>query len=245
METIIKAEGITKEYKDIKVVNNVSFSIERGKIYGFVGPNGAGKTTTIKILLGMIRPTSGKIQIMGKDLEQSREEILGNIGALVEGPAYYGDLNAYDNMRIVALMKKVSAEKIKPILETIGLGQTGNKKVKKFSLGMKQRLSIAQALLGEPQLIILDEPVNGLDPSGIHEIRQLILALKEKKNMTVFVSSHLLSELEMIADEVIIIKDGSIIYNGQVDGLKKINDSNNLEEAYLSLINKKGVNLEW
>lgn len=245
MNSIIEVIGVTKKYKNISVVDDVSITLEKGKIYGLIGPNGSGKTTTIKMMLGMIKPTKGIVKVFGKEIRLSREEILKNIGALVEGPAFYGDLNAYDNMRIVALMKNVSTEKIRPILETMGLEKTQNKKVKEFSLGMKQRLGIAQALLGDPTVLILDEPVNGLDPSGIHEIRELILALRNKKDITFFISSHILSEIEMIADDIIALNEGKILYSGELNGLKDVSKGSSLEEAYLNLLEKKECKIEW
>jgi len=242
---IITVENVTKQYDKSSVVSSIKFNVEKGKIYGFVGPNGAGKTTTIKLILGMIKPTEGSISILGDDISVNRERILKHIGALVEKPAFYGELNAYDNMHIVALMKGASVGSITELLKIMGLENTANKKVKKFSLGMKQRLGIAMALLGDPQIVILDEPINGLDPIGIHEMRKLILSLKNERSMTVLVSSHILSELEMIADELIIINAGQIIYCGSLDAFRKEFESDSLENAYIKIISASGGEHQW
>lgn len=236
MEKLIKVSNIDKSFKKNKILDNVSFELEAGNIYGFIGPNGAGKTTTIKIMLGLITPDSGRIYYKNKAVGSLYKDSDINIGALVNSPAFYGDLSAKENMRIIAKMKGVDEKEIDKVLETMRLGNLGNKKCKNFSMGMKQRLGIAEALLSKPEIIILDEPINALDPQGIYEVRELILELKKKYKTTVFVSSHVLSELEMICDQVIIIDKGKIRFSGDIENLKQMEGSENLEECYFKLL---------
>ncbi|MBU3713971.1 MAG: ABC transporter ATP-binding protein [Ferruginibacter sp.] len=221
MSTILEVQGLTKKYKNLTAVNNLSFKVEQGDIYGFLGQNGAGKSTTIRMMLSLIKPTSGEIEIFGKSLYANKKEILSQIGAIIEKPDMYKFLSAYDNLRIFSKMSRIKADrkKIMEQLEVVGLANRSKSKVKTFSQGMKQRLGIAIALIHNPSLIILDEPTNGLDPQGIADIRNLILSLSKEMNKTVIVSSHLLSEIELIANRMIVIDKGKKIVEGTVKEL--------------------------
>lgn len=220
-EKIIEVRGLTKKYKNLVAVNNLDLNVYRGDVFGFLGPNGAGKSTTIRMLLTLIKPTSGYIKIFGKSLQKSRIEILKKIGAIVEKPDFYLYLTAYKNLEVLGKISggDTSKNNIMKMLELVGLEKRYNSKVKTFSHGMKQRLGIAQALLHDPELIILDEPTTGLDPQGMKEIRDLILYLSKEKNKTVFLSSHILHEVEIIADRMIIINKGATQVEGTVDEL--------------------------
>lgn len=220
-EKIIEVTGLTKKFKDILAVNNLSLNVHRGDVFGFLGPNGAGKSTTIRMLLTLIRPNAGSIKIFGKPLKEKRNEILKNIGAIVEKPDLYGYLSAYKNLELLGRISGCNPhkKKIMEILELVGLSNRYKSKVKTFSHGMKQRLGIAQALLHDPELIILDEPTTGLDPQGMKEIRELIVYLSKEKNKTIFLSSHILSEVEQVANRMIIINKGSTVVEGSVENL--------------------------
>jgi len=213
--------GLTKKFKNITAVNNLDLNVYRGDVFGFLGPNGAGKSTTIRMLLSLIKPTSGSIKIFGNSIKENREEILRKVGAIVEKPDFYLYLSAYKNLEIFGKLSgaDVSKNKIMEMLELVGLSKRANSKVKTYSHGMKQRLGLAQALLHDPELIILDEPTTGLDPQGMKEIRELILYLSRTKNKTVFLSSHILREVELIATRMIIINKGSAQVEGTVDEL--------------------------
>jgi len=220
-EKIIEVKGLTKKYKNLVAVDNLDLNVYCGDVFGFLGPNGAGKSTTIRMLLTLIKPTSGYIKIFGKSLQNSRIEILKKIGAIVEKPDFYLYLTAYKNLEVLGKISggDTSKNNIMRMLELVGLEKRYNSKVKTFSHGMKQRLGIAQALLHDPELIILDEPTTGLDPQGMKEIRDLILYLSKEKNKTVFLSSHILHEVEIIADRMIIINNGATQVEGTVDEL--------------------------
>lgn len=221
MGSIIRVDHLTKHFRDIKAVENLSFTVEEGQVYGFLGQNGAGKSTTIRMLLTLIQPTSGSIDIFGMDLQRHRKEILRQVGAIIERPDLYKYLTALENLRIFATMSgiKISGEKLMDQLAMVGLEQRAHSKVKTYSQGMKQRLGIATALVHDPKLIILDEPTNGLDPQGIADIRNLILMLSREKNKTLLISSHLLSEIELIADSMLIIDKGKKLVEGRVNDL--------------------------
>ncbi len=220
-EQIIEVRGLTKKFKNITAVDNLNLNVLRGDVFGFLGPNGAGKSTTIRMLLSLIKPNSGSIKIFGLPLEKNRNEILQKIGAIVETPDFYKYLSAYKNLEILSRLSgiEVSRNKIMKMLELVGLEKRYKSKVKTFSHGMKQRLGIAQALLHDPELIILDEPTTGLDPQGMKEIRDLILYLSKEENKTVFLSSHILREVELIATRMIIINRGAAQVEGTVEGL--------------------------
>ncbi len=220
-EKIIEINGLTKKFKDVKAVDELSLNVYKGDIFGFLGPNGAGKSTTIRMLLTLIRPNAGKIKLFGKPLNEERAFILRDVGAIVEKPDFYNYISAYKNLEILGRIsgREVSSNRIMEILETVGLKERRTSKVKTYSHGMKQRLGIAQALLHDPDLIILDEPTTGLDPQGMKEIRDLIIHLRDEKSKTIFLSSHLLSEVEQIANRMIIINKGKTVVEGYVQDL--------------------------
>lgn len=231
---MIKVEHLTKQYGERYAVNDISFEVKKGEIVGFLGPNGAGKTTTLKLLLGLLKPTDGAITFFGQQMtDRNRLSILKQTGSLIENPSFYGHLTGLENLQIVAKLKKAPASEITKVLETVRLYEQKDKKVKQYSLGMKQRLGIAMALLGNPRVLILDEPTNGLDPAGIQEMREFIKNLPETHQMTVIVSSHLLSEMEQMADMVGIINHGNLVYQGTMESLETQGD--NLEDIFLKL----------
>ncbi len=221
MQPIVKVIGITKNFKDITAVQNLSFSVNEGEVYGFLGQNGAGKSTTIRMLLTLIKPSLGEIEIFGEKLNQHRNDILRQIGAVIEKPDVYKYLSAYENLQMFARLSgiKVTDQKLKEQLDKVGLISRANDKVKTYSQGMKQRLGIAISLVHDPRLIVLDEPTNGLDPQGIADIRNLILHLSRDLKKTVIVSSHMLSEIEQIATSVLIIDQGKKVIEGNAKEL--------------------------
>jgi ABC-type multidrug transport system ATPase subunit len=210
MNTILEINHLSKKYKDFTAVDDLSFSVNSGDVYGFLGQNGAGKSTTIRMMLTLIEPTSGEINIFGKPLSKNRHEILSKIGAVVERPDLYKYLTAYENLKLFAKMSNINVthKLLMDQLDMVGLADRSDSKVKTYSQGMKQRLGIGIALVHNPDLIILDEPTNGLDPQGIADIRNLILKLSTEMGKTVIVSSHLLSEIELIANRMIVIHKG-------------------------------------
>lgn len=220
-QTIIKVRNLSKKFGAFEAVKNVSFTVHKGDVFGFLGPNGAGKSTTIRCLLSLISPDDGSIELFDKSLQRNRSEILANIGSIIEKPDFYKYLSAQKNLEIFARISgaDVSKKEIHEMLDFVGLGDRAKHKVKGFSHGMKQRLGIAQTLLHKPELIILDEPTTGLDPQGIIEIRNLILRLKNEQNKTILLSSHQLSEIELIANRMVIINQGRSIVEGSVDEL--------------------------
>ncbi|MDZ7623018.1 MAG: ABC transporter ATP-binding protein [Ignavibacteriaceae bacterium] len=220
-ENVIEIYGLTKRFKEVLAVNELELTVNRGDVFGFLGPNGAGKSTTIRMLLSLITPTSGTIKIFGKTLLENRKEILANVGAIVEKPDFYLYLPAIKNLEILAKIsgKEVTHKRILELLELVGLKDRAKSKVKTYSHGMKQRLGIAQALLHNPELIVLDEPTTGLDPQGMKEIRDLIIRLSKEENKTILLSSHILSEIELVANRMIIINKGSKIVEGEVSKL--------------------------
>ena len=220
-ETIIKVEHLAKSFGSFQAVKDVSFTVSRGDVFGFLGPNGAGKSTTIRCLLSLIKPNAGKIELFGKSYTNSRSEILSKIGSIIEKPDFYKYLSAQKNLEIFARISgaSVSKSQIGEMLEFVGLAGRGGDKIGGFSHGMKQRLGIAQTLLHQPDLIILDEPTTGLDPQGIVEIRNLILRLKNEQNKTILLFSHQLSEIELIANRMVIINKGKSIVEGEVQDL--------------------------
>lgn len=221
MKYIVETNNLTKKYKKSSVVSRVNLKIPEGEIYGFLGPNGAGKTTSIRMLLGLIKATEGNVTIFGKDLNKNRLSILSDVGALVENPSYYAHLNAIENLEVYRLLRNIPKEKLHSVLKTVGLQNAAHQKVKEYSLGMKQRLGLAIALLGDPRLLILDEPTNGLDPQGIHEMRELIKSLAKERGITILVSSHLLSEIDQMATYVGIISKGRLIFQDKIEILRQ------------------------
>ncbi|TMI78798.1 MAG: ABC transporter ATP-binding protein [Bacteroidetes bacterium] len=228
MTPVIVVKHVSKDFKEIKALDDLSFSVPEGKVYGFLGQNGAGKSTMIRILLTLVRPTSGVVEIFGMDLKKNRKQILKNIGAIIERPDLYKYLTAKQNLEIFAVMSgvKIREKEIMEQLNKVGLAQRVNSKVKTYSQGMRQRLGIAVALIHDPELIILDEPMNGLDPQGIADVRNLILHLSKDLGKTLFVSSHLLSEMELIADSMLIIDKGKKIVEGKVAELLNPGETN-------------------
>jgi len=249
-EKIIEVHGLTKKFKNLTAVNNLELNVYRGDVFGFLGPNGAGKSTTIRMLLSLIQPTEGTIKIFGKDLRKERLEILKRIGGIVERPDFYLYLTAIKNLEILGKISEtdVSKKRLMEILELVGLEKRYNSKVKTFSHGMKQRLGLAQALLHDPDLIILDEPTTGLDPQGIKEIRDLIIYLSKEKQKTIFLSSHILKEVQIIANRMIIINKGTTQIEGYVDELLSADkfsvsfEVNNLNSAIELVKNSKWQN---
>jgi ABC-2 type transport system ATP-binding protein len=224
-ETVIEISGLTKQFKDVRAVDNLELSVFKGDVFGFLGPNGAGKSTTIRMILSLISPTNGSIKIFGKNLKEKRNEILSNVGSIVEKPDFYGYLSAQKNLEILAKISGIedSGKRITELLEIVGLNNRAKSKVKTYSHGMKQRLGLAQALLHNPELIVLDEPTTGLDPQGMKEIRDLILHLSREEHKTIFLSSHILSEIEIVANRMIIINKGTKIVEGEVAKLLNSN----------------------
>ena len=217
---IIATENLSKEYDGVYRVQDLDIRVKEGDIYGFLGPNGAGKSTTMKMLLGLVKPTSGTIEIMGKLFnEKNRKGILQSVGSLIEAPSYYGHLTGHENMELIRRLLDLPQKNIDEAIHIVRLENQMNKKVKNYSLGMKQRLGIAMALARKPKLLILDEPTNGLDPAGIEEIRELIKTLPSKYGMTVMISSHILSEIDQMATIIGIINQGSLIFQERMSVL--------------------------
>lgn len=219
--TILKCENLNKSFGKKKILKDVSFTIKKGDILGFIGPNGSGKTTTIKLILGLSSIDSGNVTINGFDIKKDFESAIKGVGAIVENPDMYMYLSGYENLKLVANMYNVSSSKIDEVVKLVKLEGRIKDKVSKYSLGMRQRLGIAQALINSPNLLILDEPTNGLDPEGIKELRDLLKDLAKKENITVLISSHNLAELDSFCNKVCIIQNGTIIESNEVKKLKK------------------------
>lgn len=246
-DKIIEINSLSKNFKDLRAVNRLNLNVFEGDVFGFLGPNGAGKSTTIRMLLSLIKPSEGSIKLFGKTLEKNRIEILKRIGAIVEKPDFYGYLSAYKNLEILGKIsgKEISKNRIMEVLEIVGLSKRYKSKVKTFSHGMKQRLGLGQALLHDPDLIILDEPTTGLDPQGMKEIRDLILHLSKEKKKTIFLSSHILHEVELVANRMIIINKGTMKVEGLVNDLLnakklKVSFEVNDEEKTINLLGQSG-----
>lgn len=238
---IIETKNLRKSYGDFTAVDGINLHIPKGSVYGFLGPNGAGKSTTMKMFLGLTKPTEGTFSIDGKKYPGNRMEILREVGSFIESPAFYGNLSGEENLDILRKILGLPKSDVAEALDLVGLTQYKNRLAKKYSLGMKQRLGLAGALLGKPPILILDEPTNGLDPVGIHEIRTLIRSLPEKFNCTVLVSSHLLSEIELMADTIGILNHGQLLFEGSLRELKdsarlKGFPTENLEDMFLAMI---------
>lgn len=238
---VIETNRLTKSYGGFTAVSELSMHVPKGTVYGFLGPNGAGKSTTMKLLLGLTRPTSGSFTILGMQYPGDRMAILKKAGSMIEAPAFYGNLTGAENLDIIRRILGLPKSAVADALALVGLTPYGDRLAKWYSLGMKQRLGLAGALLGEPPLLLLDEPTNGLDPAGIHEIRTLIRTLPQMYGCTVLVSSHLLSEMEMMADRVGILNHGRLLFEGTLDSLRQTAvargfSGENLEEIFLDLI---------
>ncbi len=243
MDYIITTEKLTKRYKNFTSVKNVSLHIRKGSIYGFLGPNGAGKSTTMKMLLGLTVPTKGSFTIDGKHFPEDRLTILKEIGSFIESPSFYANLTGRENLDIIRKILQLPQKSVDEALDLVGLTEFGDRLAKKYSLGMKQRLGLAGALLGQPPILILDEPTNGLDPSGIHEIRNLVKSLPALYDCTVLISSHMLSEIELMADDIGVLNHGRLLFEGSLDSLRQNAlqagfATDNLEELFLSMIEK-------
>lgn len=247
---IIETQNLSKSYADFTAVSNVSLHVPRGSVYGFLGPNGAGKSTTMKMFLGLTKPTGGSFTIDRKKYPKDRVEILKEVGSFIEAPAFYGNLSGEENLEIIRKILELPKSSVSEALEIVGLTPFKRRLARNYSLGMKQRLGLAGALIGKPPILILDEPTNGLDPVGIHEIRTLIRSLPEKFDCTVLVSSHLLSEIELMADHIGILNHGHLLFEGTLKKLKNQAASlgyptDNLEDTFLALIDadnqQKGV----
>lgn len=231
MNYCIETKALSYRYSGTEqILANVNIHVLTGSIYGFLGPNGAGKTTTLKLLLGLLRNQEGSIEIFGKDFQSNRIETLSKIGSLIESPSIYGHLTATENLEVFRLMYNVPKTRIAEVLQLVGLAHTANKKAKAFSLGMKQRLSIAIALLHHPKLLVLDEPTNGLDPNGILEMRELLQRLNREEQITIIVSSHLLAEIEKLVTHVGIISKGRMAFEGTLADLMKMQESSSVLE---------------
>lgn len=241
MDYIITTDQLTKKYKSFVSVNNVSLHIRKGSIYGFLGPNGAGKSTTMKMLLGLTAPTEGSFTIDGRHFPEDRVAILKEIGSFIESPSFYANLTGRENLDIIRRILGLPESSVDDALELVGLEEFGNRLAKKYSLGMKQRLGLAGALIGRPPILILDEPTNGLDPSGIHEIRNLVKSLPDLYDCTIMISSHMLSEIELIADDIGILNHGHLLFEGSLDDLRRNAhqagmSTDNLEDVFLAMV---------
>lgn len=219
-QNLVETHNLTKEYGKVRCVNSVNMQVASGAVYGFLGPNGAGKSTTLKMILGLAKPTAGDITLFDAPVnEKNRIKLLKQTGSLIESPSYYGHLTGEENLQIIQTLKGCSEKDIDKVLKIVRLHEARKKLVNHYSLGMKQRLGLAAALLGFPKLLILDEPTNGLDPAGIQEMRELICTLPSKYGITVIVSSHLLSEIDQMADHVGIIRKGELVYQNTLESL--------------------------
>ena len=250
MKNIIETKQLCKTYGSRRVVDDLNLHLPEGCVYGFLGPNGAGKSTTMKMLLGLIHPTGGTIRLFGQNLtEANRIDLLRQTGSIIESPAGYLHLTAEENLKIVADLKGVSRQDIDRVLDIVHLTQDKKRKVGQYSLGMKQRLGIAMALLGSPKLLILDEPTNGLDPAGIQEMRQLIAKMPETTGATVLISSHLLGEMEQMVTQVGIIDHGKMLFEGELTELQKHSCAGydlkllNVEKG-ISVLRKQGFSVQ-
>lgn len=235
---ILETNNISKKIKNKVIVENISLKIYQSDIVGFIGPNGAGKTTTIKLILGLQKPNGGTIIIDGHDLKTNFVAAISNVGAIIENPDHYMYLSGYDNLKITTTLYGLAEEKILHVASIVGLENNIHDKVKKYSLGMRQRLGIAQAIIHNPKLLILDEPMNGLDPEGIKELKQLLKKLTTEYNMAILISSHILSELENFCNRICIMSKGKIIKDSSISSIKEITDKTNY------LIEVDNINLD-
>jgi ABC-type multidrug transport system ATPase subunit len=247
---ILSVKNLHKSFGDFKAVNNISLHVNQGDIYGFLGPNGAGKSTTLRMVLGLIRPNSGEILINGESNSGKNRNFLSSIGALIEKPDFYKNLSAYDNLRILFKMSRLKdSNRISEVLNEVDLWDKKNQKVGGFSQGMKQRLGIAQTLMHQPSLIILDEPSNGLDPQGQSDMRNLILRINKEMGITVIISSHILSEIEKISNRMVVINKGEKIVEGNVQELMqnellKVSFKSNNLKSISSFLTKQKIDFE-
>jgi ABC-type multidrug transport system ATPase subunit len=242
----LETSALSHRFSSEIVVDHIDLQVAEGSIYGFLGPNGAGKTTTLKLILGLLKKQQGSISVFEKPFEKNRLSILKNIGSLIESPSLYGHLTAFENLLVFQKIHQCPKERIHQVLHLVGLSTTGNKKASQFSLGMKQRLSIAMALLHQPSLLILDEPTNGLDPNGMIEVRELLKKLNYDFGITIIISSHLLSEIEKLVSHIGIINKGRMMFQGTIEELQSTQQKSatfievNDLEAALKIINVEG-----
>jgi ABC-type multidrug transport system ATPase subunit len=219
-DAVLQTELLTKKYRGRVAVERLTLRVERGDIYGFLGQNGAGKSTTIRMTLGLVRPTSGRVRLLGQDVTANTQRALARVGAIVEAPAFYENFSGFENLRMLAAMSGgASRQRIEEMLEMVGLRERARDAVRAYSHGMRQRLGIAQSLLPRPEFVVLDEPTDGLDPQGIREVRQIILRMRDELGLTVMLSSHLLHEVEQLCNRVAIIDHGRLLYEGGVNDL--------------------------
>lgn len=238
---ILSVREVTKKVRGRRLLNSISFNIEQGTICGLLGPNGAGKTTLIRLLTGLIQPTHGDVEINGKSIVTNRKQVLLEMGAIVESPIFFPYMSGKANLINLArlhpqLSAKEQKERVEEVLHIVGLKNRANDKVGTYSLGMKQRLGIAQALLGKPSFLILDEPVNGLDPMGIRELRELIIKMNREYGITMLISSHLLDELQKVCNQIVVIREGELLWTGHKDELARSDQS--LEDAFIELVSR-------
>ena len=242
-EVIVSMKDIVKTFPGVKALDHVNFELRSGEVMALLGENGAGKSTTMKMLLGLTAPTAGSFSIDGKTFPNDRISILKEVGSFIEAPSFYANLTGRENLDIICRILGLPQSAVDEALELVGLSDFGSRLAKKYSLGMKQRLGLAGALLGRPPILILDEPTNGLDPSGIHEIRNLIKSLPDIYDCTVLISSHMLSEIELIADDIGILNHGQLLFEGSLDELRQNAleagfAADNLEDMFLSMVEK-------
>ena len=244
---LIETKQLTKTYGEQTVVNSVNIHVKQGQIYGLLGRNGAGKTTIMKMILGLTDITSGEVDVFGQNIKGREKRVYPRIGAIIETPGFYPNLTGTENLEIFAKLRGTAAPNaVKNALEIVGLPYRDKKLFSKYSLGMKQRLGIANAILHDPELLILDEPTNGLDPSGIHEIRNLVKSLPSLYDCTVLISSHMLSEIELIADDIGILNHGRLLFEGSMNDLRQYAlqsgfAADNLEDVFLSMVEKDNM----
>lgn len=234
-EAMIVIQNLSKKFDNTFVVKDSNMTVPKGCIYGFLGANGAGKTTIFKMLTGLISPTNGTVEVLGEDVTKDREKVLRSIGSLIEAPVFYEHLSAAENLTLHLAYMGTEGFGVEAALDMVGLNDTGSKPVSKFSLGMRQRLGIARAFIHKPKILILDEPINGLDPMGIRDIRNLFLTLIQKHDMTILLSSHILSEIEHIADMVGLIVNGTVVQEISLDQIKQQSDIR-LEEYFFNVM---------
>ena len=247
---LLKTEKLTKEYKGRKVVDDLNITVHQGDIYGFLGPNGAGKSTTIKSMLGLIKPTRGRVVINGYEISKEREKALEKIGAMVEAPSFYTGMSGYKNLCLYANLYGLPKKRVDEVLQMVGMIDAKNKTVSKYSLGMKQRLGIARAFINNPSIVILDEPTNGLDPQGMKEIRKLIQDLSEKYGVTFIISSHILTEIQAVCNRIGIIGNGQLKVEGYVDQLLNTDEeiieiTTKEKEKTVRLLNSLNIELKY
>lgn len=241
MEKILEIRNLKKSYKKKRVLDIDSLDIQEGAIYGLIGKNGAGKSTLMKLVLGLVKKDEGVIQVFGQEVgPKNQKDLNKNLGALIENPSFYDHLTGQENLEIICQLKGIPKEEISKTLDLVGLKNLGKKKAREYSLGMKQRLGIAMALIGNPKLLILDEPINGLDPQGIEEMRNLFKDIIKNTSTSILISSHILDEIEKISSHIGILKDGKLTYNGSLEGYRR------LHPPFISLVtsdNKKALDL--